>query len=419
VSKNSSIIIAIIATVIRYHDYALFGLSSGILSQNFMPNAEQSQQILLFFALFSLTTIARPLGSIIFGKIGDLIGRVDSIKISTLLAAISTLSIGLMPGYDAIGPLAVLMLFLMRMLFLTSLVGEVDAIKIYVIEKFKSDKHYRAVGLVYCMSQVGVLLASLAGYVTVLYQDDYPYLWRVNFIIGGTLGIILFSLRKNLQESEYFLSYKRANAQTVQVPMRTNLWLYKKEFILSILINGLLGGNYHFLIIFLNSFTANVLHGINKLEASMLNAGLVCSYGVGSLCSGYINDLYQRHVVSIIKYSLLLIILLLIWAQIISNMNYLYFMLHIAIVFFVPFYAIPLNLRTQGFFNASVKMRMYSLSHSIGSMLLSSTTPFFCMLIWNKFSSYKLVLAYFLCQLLLLLYLNSLQMNQDNRLDGK
>ena len=79
-------------------------------------------------------------------------------------------------------------------------------------------------------------------------------------------------------------------------------------------------------------------------------------------------------------------------------------LLHCILVFLVPFYSIPCSVRIQSLFQTGIRMRMCSLSHSIGSMVFSSTTPFICMLIWQSTEIVSLVLAYFLFQLGLLFF---------------
>ena len=133
--KISTFLIAFFATIVQCYDYALFGLSAGALSKTFMPDNSSTEQILNFFAIFSIAVIARPIGSIIFGIIGDNYGRVVALKLSILLSAISTALIGIMPSFATIGYTATILLALLRMIFLMSLAGEVDSVRIYIYWK--------------------------------------------------------------------------------------------------------------------------------------------------------------------------------------------------------------------------------------------------------------------------------------------
>ncbi|MEM6338943.1 MAG: MFS transporter, partial [Pseudomonadota bacterium] len=181
--EYSSYIIAILATIVRYYDYALFGLSASVISKTFMPGADDSHQMLLFFAVFSLAVVARPLGSVLFGKIGDRVSRVASVKIATIIAAISTTAIALIPGFNSWGWVSVVLLASCRMMFLMSLAGEIDAIKIFVAEKIGKKRRNFAIGTVSFSSQLGVILASVMYHIAISIEE-LESAWRLNFVLG-------------------------------------------------------------------------------------------------------------------------------------------------------------------------------------------------------------------------------------------
>ena len=131
--EYSSYIIAILATIVRYYDYVIWSISFCYL-KDIYAGSDDSDQMLLFFAVFSLAVVARPLGSVLFGKIGDRVPSCE-VKIATIIAAISTSAIALIPSFNSWGWVSVMLLALCRMMFLMSLAGEIDAIKIFVAEK--------------------------------------------------------------------------------------------------------------------------------------------------------------------------------------------------------------------------------------------------------------------------------------------
>ena len=247
--KYSPYIIAFCATIIRYYDYAIFGLSAAMISKNFMPGAEDGDQMLVFFAIFSIAMLARPLGSIIFGKIGDKVSRVASVKVAMVLAAVSTSLIAIIPSFESIGWFAVILLTLCRMLFLVSLAGEIDAIKIYVAEKIGKKRRHLAIGIVSFSSQLGVLLASVMYHVAISFEE-IQWLWKMNFALGGVFGLFVIMMRGLLQESDSFLKSKSRIIDGVDSSVFSIIAHNKMKFMLAVLINGMLGGGYHFLIIF-------------------------------------------------------------------------------------------------------------------------------------------------------------------------
>lgn len=397
--RYESLIIAFFVTIVRYYDYALFGLSASLLSKNFMPHGNDGDQMLIFFAVFSLATIARPMGSLIFGKIGDKVGRVVSVKMSTVIAATSTCLVAVAPGFDSVGLFAVIIITLLRMLFLMSLAGEIDAIKIYVAEMIGKKRRHLVIGIVSFSSQIGVLFASVAYHIAVSYED-IEWLWRVNFAIGGLLGLVVIFLRRRLLESEEFLNSKSRLSIEPNGIVKI-VGANKVKFVLATVINGMLGGGYHFLIIFFGTFAANVADIIDNESAAAANTMLISLYGIACLISGYISDRFK---VTQIIVALVLSILCTLVMEFFLGLKGYSILLHCILVFLVPFYSIPCSVRIQSLFQTGIRMRMCSLSHSIGSMVFSSTTPFICMLIWQSTEIVSLVLAYFLFQLGLLFF---------------
>jgi MHS family proline/betaine transporter-like MFS transporter len=398
--RYESLIIAFFVTIVRYYDYALFGLSASLLSKNFMPHGNDGDQMLIFFAVFSLATIARPMGSLIFGKIGDKVGRVVSVKMSTVIAATSTCLVAVAPGFDSVGLFAVIIITLLRMLFLMSLAGEIDAIKIYVAEMIGKKRRHLVIGIVSFSSQIGVLFASVAYHIAVSYED-IEWLWRVNFAIGGLLGLGVIFLRRRLLESEEFLNSKSRLSIEPNGIVKI-VGANKVKFVLATVINGMLGGGYHFLIIFFGTFAANVADIIDNESAAAANTMLISLYGIACLISGYISDRFK--IVTQIIAALVLSILCTLVMEFFLGLKGYSILLHCILVFLVPFYSIPCSVRIQSLFQTGIRMRMCSLSHSIGSMVFSSTTPFICMLIWQSTEIVSLVLAYFLFQLGLLFF---------------
>ncbi len=397
-----SYIIAFCVTIVRYYDYALFGLSASVISRTFMPGADHAGQMFVFFMVCSLAVIARPLGSVIFGKIGDRVSRIASVKIATIIAATSTSLIALIPSFNSIGWFAVLMLTLCRMLFLMSLAGEIDAIKIYVAEKIGKNKRHFAIGIVSFSAQIGVLIASMV-YHLAISVEKMEWLWRLNFLLGGGLGLLVVLMRNYFQESTIFLKNKSKSGDELGKSIWVIVGNYKLKFILATITNGMLGGGYHFLIIFLPTFVANVVKIIPPEQARSGNIVLIALYGTSCLLSGYIADKVNMFLQTSIALTCSIICVLVM--EFILQVNTFAWFLHYMLAFITPFYTIPYVIKIQSLFTTGVRMRMFSLSHSTGSMVWSSSTPFVCMLLWQWTKLFPMVLSYFLFQLGVLFFI--------------
>lgn len=405
-SKNmhsaNAYIIAFCSTIVRYYDYSLFGLSAAILSKTLMPGEDAAKRIHYFFMVFAVAVIARPVGSIIFGFIGDKISRVHAIRSANMLAMISTTLIAFIPNHNHIGSLSALFLLICRMLFLVSLPGEIDSIKIYISEKITHNRRHLASSMVSLSAQVGVILAAVTYHTSMNYESLYPYLWRINFLIGGMLGFAVILMRNYYEESKGFLKHKRAKNYQFEPNILKIIANNKKSFLLAMLIMGANGGVYNFLIIFFSTFAAHVATIIAVDHAEINNIILISCFGVGCILSGLLADLWNP--IKQIIYSVILSIsvLMLLGYTIITH-GKVALELHIMLVILAPFYMIPSYVKVQSIFDTTIRMRMCSLAHSVGSMLLSSATPFIAMTLWQYTKLHYVVLLCFVVQLLAIL----------------
>lgn len=399
---SNAYIIAFCSTMVRYYDYALFGLSAAILSKTFMPGLDAGAKLHYFFAVFALAVIARPVGSVIFGFIGDKISRVHAIKIANIVAMIATTLIALIPSHESIGPLSALFLFLCRILFLISLPGEIDSIKIYISEKISHHRRHLASSIVSFSAQIGVMLAAIIYHSMMNYENIYPYLWRMNFIIGGVFGVLIVLTRNYYEESKSFLKHQQSKKYKFEPNLLKVISENKKSFLLAVLIMGANGGVYNFLIIFFNTFASHVATIITVDHAEINNIILIACFAIGCILSGIIADLWQplKQIIYSVVLSIFVLILL---GYIITVHNKLVLELHMLLVFLAPFYMIPSYVKVQSIFDASVRVRMCSLAHSIGSMILSSATPFIAMTLWQYTKLHYVVLLCFFVQLLAIL----------------
>ena len=429
--SNSAFLVAFFTTIIRYYDYALFGLSASILAQNFLPNIEQDKQLLGFFAILSAAVIVRPLGSLIFGFIGDKYGRTKSIKISMFMSSISTGLIAITPSFEIIGIFATVILTLCRMVFLASLAGEVDGIKVYVAEKTGNNRKNLNIGIVSCCSQIGALFAAIAYYYAS--NSDIQYLWRFNFFIGAIFGLFAILMRNFFKESSEFLYYKSTTELNLErfrqdefkeesaertkvrehrrMPQNSLVLSFlndarqiikdnKLSFIIALLVNGAIGGVYHFLVIFLGVFLTKIAF-INHPEIRFVNIALTTTYGISAVFAGLLAD--KINPLRQIAWALFASIIVALGMQIMLYKQIFNILCPVILIGLAAFYAVPLQIIVQSLFKTNVKMRLYSLSHSFGGIILSSTTPFFSMLLWQNFKSLSLTLSFFIFLLIILM----------------
>ena len=214
-------------------------------------------------------------------------------------------------------------------------------------------------------------------------------------------GFLVFFLRKSLHESSYYIKNKLKNEDKGGSSLVKILSQNRLKFLLALLLSGGIGASYNFLIIFLGTFVADVLGAISRQDAAKSNIILIIVYAVSCLISGFLAD--RMSVYKQIFVSLLMIMCLVFTMQLFSLDNMYSFPLHIVLVFFVPIYMIPIQIKLQSMFSADIRVRCVSLAHSLGSMFLSSTIPFICMLLWKYTESFSVVCLYFMGIVLLII----------------
>lgn len=405
--KDYDIILAFCASLVQCYDYALFGLSASFITSYFMPNNSLTEASIIFFASFSIAFIARPFGAILFGFIGDKYGRINALRISTLLAAISVGTMGLVPSFASIGIYAPIILTLCRMVFIISLAGEIDAARIFLAEKIGKKHKNLAIGLVSSFSQLGALIASIIFYFSFrnnIINSQTVFYWRLCFIAGSACGFLLFFLRlfmKNYQNLPFNSKISVINLKLI--------YQERKNFIYAILLNGCFGAIYNFLVVFVGHFASKINNILSVNESYFMKILLIGVYSFSAFLSGLIGDKISANTQNNIKQIKIALILQIILIAIISFLRPegKIFLLSMTIIMFLsPFYIVPYQILLQELFDKNIRMRFCTLAHSIGSMLISSTTPFISTVIWQYSLSFNYILLYFVIINIIPLYLS-------------
>lgn len=389
--QKRNLVLAYIATIVQYYDYALFGISATALTKAYIPAS--SNQFIAFFSIISCAAIMKPIGSLIFGSISDKKSRALALQISVLIASLSTIIIGLIPSHNTI--ISATILLLSRMMFITSMAGEGDGVRIYVAETIGCKKEFFGNGVVTFCSQTGVLVASLFWWITSHYDTSYE-IWRINFIIGGVLGVIIFIFRRYITEPISDNKIIKEKITQQHIPL----------FIKSVVIAGCIGGIYHFQIIFFSTFMSTMIHVVDQISAAKITSIGIILYSLSALCSGYMADKFYPSKQIIISLTSTVILCLSLCYALSSQMHFVV-ILSLLITTSVPFYSVPLQIILKRNMPKGSVLRTFSLAHSIGSIIFSSSVPLISTILWE--SSHKpwmpVIYATVLSILLLCVYL--------------
>ncbi|WP_032112186.1 MFS transporter [Candidatus Paracaedibacter symbiosus] len=202
-----------IGTFLEYFDLMLYVHMAVLLNELFFPKIDPHTAALLSAFAFCSTFVLRPFGALIFGWIGDNIGRKTTVIITTMLMSISCMIMANLPTYAQIGIAATWIVTLCRIIQGLSSMGEIMGAQIYVTEITKPPVQYIAVSFVSIASAIGSMAAlAIASLVT-----HYQFNWRVAFWIGAAIAVIGSIARIRLRETPEFIEKKNKRIKDGQV----------------------------------------------------------------------------------------------------------------------------------------------------------------------------------------------------------
>lgn len=189
--------------IVEWFDWTVYAMFATYFAQQFFPSADALASLMATFAVFAVGFFARPLGSVVLGRISDRRGRKAALTWSILIMAGATLAIALLPTYDRIGMWAPALLVLLRLVQGLSLGGETAAVGAFLVESAPDSRRGRFASVFPTTVMAGTVLGSLAGLLlnrllTPAQMDDFG--WRVPFAIGALLGLIGFLVRRGAPE---------------------------------------------------------------------------------------------------------------------------------------------------------------------------------------------------------------------------
>lgn len=204
---------AAIGNTVEWFDFAIYGFLATYIAKNFFPSQDETAALLSTFAVFAAAFFMRPLGGFFFGPLADRIGRQRVLALVILLMAGSTVAIGLLPSYAAIGVFAPLLLLLLRCLQGFSAGGEYGSGACFLAEYAPDKRRGFIVSFLVWSVVIGFLLgsATVTGLEVVLSDSAMEsYGWRIPFLIAGVLGVVGLYIRLRLKDTPEFEALREA-----------------------------------------------------------------------------------------------------------------------------------------------------------------------------------------------------------------
>lgn len=213
---NKAVLGVTLGNMVEWFDFALYSSLAVIIGDIFFHSDSKATQLIAIYATFAAGFLMRPLGSIVFGPIGDRYGRRAALTLSITLMALATFCIALIPSYQSIGIAAPVLLVIMRLLQGLSAGGEYGGSCIFIAEHSPDAKRSFFTSWLEFGNISGFLLggAVVSIFMFGLGEETMKaWGWRVPFVIGGLLGLIALYLRLNLDETPVFQEIKAHEAK--------------------------------------------------------------------------------------------------------------------------------------------------------------------------------------------------------------
>jgi MFS family permease len=218
-----------VGTLIEWYDFYIFGSLATILADQFFPKSNPTAGFLFTLATFAAGFVVRPFGALVFGRLGDKVGRKYTFLVTLILMGGSTFAIGLIPNYETIGIFAPILVLILRLVQGLALGGEYGGAATYVAEHAPEGKRGYYTSFIQTTATLG-LFVSL-GVILVIRQsmgvDQFNiWGWRIPFLLSAILVGVSIYMRMKMQESPLFSKLK-AEGKTSVNPIKESFG--KKE----------------------------------------------------------------------------------------------------------------------------------------------------------------------------------------------
>lgn len=365
-----------IGNAMEWFDFALYSYLAVIISKNvFSPVQNDELKLIFTFATFAIAFLLRPVGGIVFGKIGDKLGRKVVLTFTIIMMAISTLIIGLLPTYDQIGIWAPILLLLARILQGFSVGGEYAGAMVYIAESSPDNKRIRLGSGLEIGTLSGYIVASIL--VTVLFwtlsdAQMNSWGWRIPFFLSAPIGLIGLYLRTHLEETPIFendIADQKDQLSVIEIIKQ-----YKKDILLCIVFVAFFNITNYVLLGYMPSYLDETV-GISDRISTPITAVVLLIMVPFALTFGRLGDKIGNK--KVISFGLILGILVSVVSFQFLNIGGLGFLflglLLLGIVLSVYEGTMPGSLPTL--FHTDIRYRTLSWTFNISVSLFGGTTP--------------------------------------------
>jgi predicted MFS family arabinose efflux permease len=277
------VIASSLGTVFEWYDFYLYGAMAAIIARQFFSGVDPQAAFVFALLAFAAGFIVRPFGALLFGRLGDTMGRKYTFLLTMLVMGLSTVVVGLLPSYESVGVMAPLMLILLRLLQGLALGGEYGGAATYVAEHAPPGKRGTYTSWIQTTASLGLLLSLLVILVTRTLVGEVAFEewgWRLPFLGSFALLAVSLWIRLGMSESPAFTRIK-TEGRTSEAPLRESFGQWKNLKIVILALLGLTAGQA--VVWYTGQFYALFfLQNVLKVDAAAANLLIAVSIVIGA-----------------------------------------------------------------------------------------------------------------------------------------
>ena len=233
-----------LGTVFEWYDFYLYGSLAAIIAKQFFSGLDEGSAFIFALLAFAAGFIVRPFGALVFGRLGDMIGRKYTFLVTILIMGLSTFIVGILPSYTSIGVAAPVILIGLRLLQGLALGGEYGGAATYVAEHAPNGKRGAYTSWIQTTATLGLFLSLIVILVTRTSIGEEAFAdwgWRVPFVVSILLLGVSVYIRLSMNESPAFAKMK-AEGKTSKAPLSESFGQWKNLKIVILALVGLTAG---------------------------------------------------------------------------------------------------------------------------------------------------------------------------------
>lgn len=373
-ARRKAVRAAVIGNLLEWYDYAVYGYFALIIGKTFFHPGDDFSSLLASYGAFGAGFVARPLGGIIIGRFGDVRGRKAVLVFTMSLMGVSTLMIGLIPGYQTIGVWAAVLLVTARLIQGFAAGGEWSGSAIFLVEWAGSGRRGFFGSFHGASIMGGLLMGSMAAAIcnSVLSPESVAdWGWRIPFILGGLLGPIGLYMRRHIDDTPAF----REQAKDVSRPQTQVFSLQTAIMTLKSIGLGVFGdAGFYIFLAYMPTFTNKYAH-LTPAMALWSNAiGLVVLI-ICTPLAGLLSDKIGRRLPMMISCAAFILITIPAFQAIMAG-TLSVIVLQIIIAALISLYAGPFSAILTELFPTDVRSTWLAVGRSVAAVVFGGFAPF-------------------------------------------